>query len=470
MTERVIGGLLKHQKAFIRNTDTRYIGLVGGYGCGKTRAFCLKAIQLASLNIGHTGMLCEPTNTMLYDVLIPEFQALLEEYGIPFEYKQSPRPTFTLTFANGTSEIKMRSAENFGRLVGLNLAWFGVDEIDTAFNRKKDKIMQMWRVLISRLRAKAPVQQGFVCSTPEGFGFLYEFFVKEMDEAKLIGKPKTDRLMIKAKTVDNPHLTQEYIDSLISQYPPNLIRAYMEGEFVNLNNATIYDTFNRVDNNSFTTLDSFEEEVGKGIYMPDNVSASVDMDTLHRMHLQWQANALNKRTPLHIGMDFNVGKCAAVVHIIDAIGPIAVDEIMGIKNTEEMIKEIKRRYPNRQITVYPDASGGSQKSNSAQTDHNLLKSAGFAVECPNKNPPVVDRINSMNAMFCNGEGRRRYRVNVQKCPKYTEALEQQTYDNNGNPDKSHDNDHPNDAAGYFIWKKFPLLAHKQRAMIRLGSP
>lgn len=466
MSELVIRGLLKHQQEFIEDTSTRYVGLIGGYGCGKTRAFCLKAIQMAALNVGHTGMLCEPTNTMLYDVLIPEFQMLLDLYGIPFTYKQSPRPTFVLHFANGTSEIKMRSAENFGRLVGLNLGWFGVDEIDTAFNRKKDSIMRMWRVLISRLRSKAPFTQAFVCSTPEGFGFLYEFFIKEVDEAMLVGK-NLNRKMIKAKTRDNPHLDPEYLADLTAQYPPNLLRAYMEGEFVNLNTATIYDSYDRDANNDVTTLESFETDVGMGIYMPAVLPANISMDQMHALHSQAKNNALAKRTPLHIGMDFNVGKCAAVVHLIDAIGPIAVDEIMDIKNTEEMIKEIKKRFPGRQIYVYPDSSGKSEKSNSSQTDINLLKAAGFNVEYNSKNPFVVDRINSMNAMLCNGDGFRRYRVNVSKCPKFTQSLEQQTYDNNGKPDKAHDQDHPNDAAGYFIWKKYPLVAHTKRATIQL---
>lgn len=468
MTERVVSGLLKHQKTFLADTTTRYIGLVGGYGCGKTRAFCLKAIQLASINVGHTGMMCEPTNTMLNDVLVPEMRDLLEQYKIPYEFKQTPLPQFTLQFKGGESKILLRSAENFGRLVGLNLGWFGVDEIDTAFNRNKNKIMVMWRLLISRLRAQAPHPQGFVCSTPEGFGFLYEFFVKEVEEAKLKNR-SIDRRMIKAMTMDNPHLNPEYLADLKEQYPPNLLRAYMEGEFVNLNTSTVYDAFDRIANNTTTTLESFEEDMGKGIYMPTSVPHDVDMATLHQMHLRSQQLALAKRTPIHIGMDFNVGKCAAVVHIIDAIGPIAVDEIMGVKNTEEMIKEIKARYPGRQINIYPDSSGKSEKSNSSQTDINLLKGAGFNVEYPNKNPLVVDRVNSMNAMLCNGNGDRRYRINVERCPSYVAALEQQTYDSAGKPDKQHDNDHPNDAAGYFIWKKFPLVPHTKRQAIRLGG-
>lgn len=70
---------------------------------------------------------------------------------------------------------------------------------------------------------------------------------------------------------------------------------------------------------------------------------------------------------------------------------------------------------------------------------------------------MKDRINSMNAMFCNGNGERRYKVNVQRCPVYAESLEQQVWAENGEPDKTADNDHPNDAGGYFIVKQFPII-------------
>ena len=72
------------------------------------------------------------------------------------------------------------------------------------------------------------------------------------------------------------------------------------------------------------------------------------------------------------------------------------------------------------------------------------------------NPPVKDRINSMNAMFCNALGERRYRVNPEKCPAYVEALEQQAWTKNGEPDKTSGMDHVNDAAGYYIVHDYPL--------------
>ena len=64
----------------------------------------------------------------------------------------------------------------------------------------------------------------------------------------------------------------------------------------------------------------------------------------------------------------------------------------------------------------------------------------------------------MNAGFLNAAGERRYRVNVARCPRYTEALEQQGYDKNGMPNKSGDDriSHKLDAAGYAICKLMPI--------------
>ena len=136
--------LLPHQLKFIEDIDTRFLALVAGYGSGKTHAFCLKGIYMAYLNPGHKGALLEPTNGMASDVLVPDLTALLIEYGIPFEFKASPYPTFKLFFEDGISTILIRSAENYKRLAGLNLAWFGVDECDTI---SKGIARKMWRLL-----------------------------------------------------------------------------------------------------------------------------------------------------------------------------------------------------------------------------------------------------------------------------------------------------------------------------------
>ncbi len=63
----------------------------------------------------------------------------------------------------------------------------------------------------------------------------------------------------------------------------------------------------------------------------------------------------------------------------------------------------------------------------------------------------------LRAALFNANGERRYKVNVKRCPVYAESLEQQVWDDKGEPDKKSGNDHPNDAGGYFIVKQFPIV-------------
>ncbi len=72
------------------------------------------------------------------------------------------------------------------------------------------------------------------------------------------------------------------------------------------------------------------------------------------------------------------------------------------------------------------------------------------------NPAVKDRVLATNAMLLNGDGVRRMKVNPRNCPKFTEGLEKQAYDKNGEPDKSSGVDHVNDAGTYPIVRLFPI--------------
>lgn len=171
---------------------------------------------------------------------------------------------------------------------------------------------------------------------------------------------------------------------------------------------------------------------------------------------------VRKDEPLHIGMDFNVSKMAAVVFVIRDGLPRALDEFTEIFDTPAMIEKIKERYKadgqSHAITVYPDASGQNRKSsNASESDLSLLRAAGFTVVVDHSNPSVKDRVNSLNAMLCNTYGERRLLVNTNKCQTFTTCLERQIYDDKGEPDKKAGFDHPNDAGGYFIVKRWPIV-------------
>lgn len=164
--------------------------------------------------------------------------------------------------------------------------------------------------------------------------------------------------------------------------------------------------------------------------------------------------------PLHVGLDFNVLKMAAIIYVIRGGRPRAVAELTGVRDTPEMARLLKERYRDKghNVVIYPDASGRATSSKSAsESDLSILRAAGFLVRVGTTNPAVKDRVSSVNALILNDQGERRLLVNTHLCPVYTEALEQQPYDKNGEPDKTTGHDHPNDAGGYPLVNLWPIV-------------
>lgn len=411
--------LLKHQAEFIEDTTTKYLALVGGYGCGKSKALAMKAITLAALNCGFMGAVLSPTFGMATKTIMPALEECLDELNIKYK-KQKSAATYTLKFPGGReSVIYILSAENHNRLRGMNLAWWCVDEMDTIDRAIADAAFKQ---LSARLRV-GPNKQGAIASTPEGFKWLYNFLVTEANDKD--GNPKTDRRMIKAKTRDNPFLEEDYIQSLLDTYPSNLISAYLEGEFVNLEQGSVYYAFDRIENATTLTIEDFSSRE----YVP------------------------------HVGVDFNVGKTSAAIFFVKDNEPYFVHEITDALNTEDLIRKMNVYFLGWKYTkvyVYPDASGANRSSKTSMTDLQLLQQWHYTVMAKTQNPRVKDRVGSVNTMVCNALGKRRFHVNPKTCPKLVEALEKQAYTKKGEPDKTSGFDHVLDAMGYGVSYLWPM--------------
>jgi hypothetical protein len=163
--------------------------------------------------------------------------------------------------------------------------------------------------------------------------------------------------------------------------------------------------------------------------------------------------------PLLIGMDFNINPMSAIIaqkagdqcHVIDEI-------LLPNSNTQEMMKEINRRYPSRNGFVHPDPSGSARKTSApvGQNDFALIREAGWRVNAPQFGP-VVDRITNVNAMLCNANGQRRLLID-RKCRHLIRGLDTLTYKRETKiPDKSGGQDHITDALGYLIIAAFPIV-------------
>ena len=150
-------------------------------------------------------------------------------------------------------------------------------------------------------------------------------------------------------------------------------------------------------------------------------------------------------------MDFNLDPMSAsvsvrrggVLHLVDEI-------VMYSSNTDEMVDEIKQRYPNARITIYPDPACRQRKTSAGgRTDLSILQNAGFRVLVKNKHPSVRDRINSVNARLKNANDERFIYVDP-KCKQTIMSLERQVYKEGTSQPEKDGYDHMNDALGYMV--------------------
>jgi hypothetical protein len=165
-----------------------------------------------------------------------------------------------------------------------------------------------------------------------------------------------------------------------------------------------------------------------------------------------------KIADLHIGMDFNIDPLTAVVakkignilHIIDEI------RIFG-SNTDELVQEIKTRYPDNTIICYPDPAGAARKTSAGgRTDHTILRAAGFRVLAPSRHNAVRDGVNAVNSRLCNSQGESSLYFDP-KVKYIVECLEKLTYkEGTSIPDKDSGFDHMADALRYMVDYLYPI--------------
>lgn len=392
------------QRAFATSKEA-FPAFVGGYGSGKSAAAIARAMALKVACRREDVAYYLPTYPLVEDIAFRRFPDLCERKG--WAYKLN-RASSYIEFPNA-GRIVFRTMERPERIVGYEVAHSVCDELDTL---PTDKAREVWNKVIARNRQKCGMRNTVaVATTPEGYRLVYDLWVK---------RAAPGYVLFRARTMDNAaNLPEGYIENLQNTYPSQQLAAYLDGAFVNLTAGSVYAEFDR-------TLNATSEQIRAG-------------------------------EALHIGLDFNVTKMAAVVHVLRGDDPHAVEELTGIYDTPTMIRVIKDRYLGHAIMVYPDASGGSRKSNNAsESDLSLLRQAGFRVCVNPANPAVKDRVLSANAMI-NKAGVRRYRVNPERCPELVEAFEKQSYTTSGEPDKTQGFDHLVDAATYFIAYRYPVV-------------
>lgn len=168
----------------------------------------------------------------------------------------------------------------------------------------------------------------------------------------------------------------------------------------------------------------------------------------------------NPNLPIWVGQDFNVSPMSSVIMQPQPNGEVwVIDEIyMNNSNTVAVCNELERRYWKyaRNIVIYPDPAGGARSTARGESDLDVFRERGFRrIKYRKQHPLVADRVNAVNKVLLNAEGRVRLFIDP-KCKHLIESFEQTLFKEGTNEiDKKLNVEHITDALGYPIEIEFP---------------
>jgi predicted phage terminase large subunit-like protein len=210
------------QAAFVQDTAL-YSAFVGGIGSGKTFAGAVKAL-VQELPTAGLGLVAAPTYPMLRDAT---WRTALEVWAPLIAAVH--RGEMRLTMRSG-SEVLFRSADDPDKLRGPNCRWAWLDEGALC-------VADTWPIVIGRLREGGKMGRAWVTSTPKGFNWLHDVFVRDAN---------ADTALYRATTARNPFIEPAFVEALRRQYPSQFARQELEGEFITLGAGVIRRAWFRV--------------------------------------------------------------------------------------------------------------------------------------------------------------------------------------------------------------------------------
>jgi len=307
----------------------------------------------------------------------------------------------TITLRNG-SEIGIRSADAFDRMRGFSVDFVVLDEF-------ADHDPEVW----TAVRPTLSDRQGHALfiGTPRGVGN----WAKDMWDRHLT---HTDWASWQYTTLDGGRVAESEIASARAELDSRTFRQEYEATF---------ETFS-----------------GRIYYAFDSANIQAYSDPLPREIL--------------VGMDFNIDPMSACIAVRTATGLHVIDEIrMFSSNTQEMVAELRTRYPTQNITVYPDPAARQRKTSAGgATDLSILQNAGFRVLAPHAHDAVRDGINAVNSRLRSADNTAHILIDP-RCKYTRESLERHVYKpGTSQPDKDSGHDHMTDALRYMVSYIWPV--------------
>ena len=213
--------------------------ILGGVGSGKTWYSMAELLCLIVLCPGRRWAAMAPTVDQTLHVLRPRFKDLVDqmaESGYPIERRWRMSLSRSDLVCGG--QIYWRSFGKVDNLRGYTLAGAALDETE-----QHSDPGYVWDVIQGRMRdRKSPIRQMFATTTPDGLrGVVRKFArVRRMGDADR----RRNWWVGRAKTFDNPHLPDDYIENMAAGYSKRQAEQELEGKVLQPANV-IYPEFDR---------------------------------------------------------------------------------------------------------------------------------------------------------------------------------------------------------------------------------
>ena len=382
----------------IASADKRFRVLISGRRFGKThlaiREMC-KAASQPDQKVWYVSPSYRMSKQIVWDQLKKRLQALNW-------CKKINESEMNIWLVNG-SQISLKGADNEQSLRGVGLDFIVLDEFADISPKAWQEVL---RPTLSDTGGGA-----LFCGTPKGIGnWAYDLY----QQANI---DPSNWQSFQYTTLDGGQVPAEEIEQAKADLDERTFRQEYEASFETYTGQVYYN------------------------YGPHNI----------------EHNKPDIHNTILVGMDFNISPMSACIAQRTDTGITIFDEIVIYgSNTDEMVREIKSRFPDKKIIVYPDSAARQRKTSAGgRTDLSILQNAGFECKTRPTNPPVRDRINAVNSALKSANNQVRLKI-TRDCKNVIKSLSRQIYKEGTNQPATDGLEHMADAVGYIVEYLYPV--------------
>jgi len=413
--------LLPHQSEFFNYVFDDHVKesvLVGGIGSGKTFAGAFTAAMMSN-EFDCPGLIYANTYAQLRDSTLRQARECWEMLGFEVRLKETAK----YIYIDG-HEHHFRSLENYEDIRGMEVGWLWGDEL--AFASR-----DAYQVVLGRLRHPNGPRLAFGTTTGNGRNWVYDYWVEEPHVNPELAKQR--RIIRDVSSLNNKFLPADYLTMISNSYSGQFALQEIGGQLVSMTG------------NVFKGLHD-------GLVVPFKFPAKKAFD---------------------ISIDFGRRRPAVLfITAVDKDKDIVFDAILPEDILiDDLITKIIARGYGAPVTITCDPAGDSGNTHTYETDISKVRAAfpnttllytrDHALTRIESGISILDNRISRNLLYFSKDLQfRRQGEYVSVVGAFQSIHYPQTKDGkaiSNQPEKDGINDHPVDAARYYVINKYPPM-------------